>query len=290
MSIRGLRALKAAAGHASFANAAESLNLTPSAISMQISALEDSFGVVLFDRRHRPPRLTRAGESVLRYAEMILDQYDSMLAEVARADAQRDYFRLGVIPTALLTIVPETLMELRRSRPDLVVSVITNLSGDLKRMVDSGEIDGALMHRPEGIESRFDWRDVYRQAVMVLAPPQSTESDLAELFARYPYIRFNRSAWIAPLIEARFVTLGISPDMTAEIESLEAIHKMVEMGFGVTVVPDIHFGRWPRLKCRTLDFGTPPLNRTVGMLSRRSMLKKRARDMLCGAFDTLLQR
>lgn len=163
MSIRGLRALKAAAGHASFVNAAESLNLTPSAISMQISVLEEALGVALFDRRHRPPRLTRAGESVLRYAETILDQYDSMLAEVAKADAQRDYFRLGVIPTALLTIVPETLMDLRRTRPDLVVSVVTNLSGDLKRMVDSGEIDGALMHRPEGIESRFDWRDVHRR-------------------------------------------------------------------------------------------------------------------------------
>jgi DNA-binding transcriptional LysR family regulator len=288
MSIRGLRALKAVTGHTSFANAAMSLNLTASAISMQISALEESLGVTLLDRRYRPPRLTRAGESVFRYAEVILEQYDSMLAEVASADAQRDYFRLGVIPTALLTIVPETLMDLRCTRPDLVVSVVTNLSGDLKRMTDSGEIDGALIHRPERIETRFDWRDVYKQTVMVLAPPQSTETDLAELFGRYPYIRFNRSAWIAPLIEARLTVLGISPDMTAEIESLEAIHKMVEMGFGVTVVPDIHIARSPKLNCRTLDFGTPPLHRTIGMLSRRSMFKKRARDMICHALDKLM--
>jgi DNA-binding transcriptional LysR family regulator len=288
MSIRGLRALKAAAGHASFANAAESLNLTPSAISMQISTLEESLGATLFDRSHRPPQLTRTGEAVLRYAEVILDRYDSMLAEVARADAQRDYFRLGIIPTALLTIVPDTLMNLRRSHPELVVSVVTNLSGDLKRMVDAGEIDGALMHRPESIETRFDWRDIYSQAVVVLAPPQSTETDLAELFARYSYIRFNRAAWIAPRIENRLAALGIAPDMTAEIESLEAIHKMVEMGFGITVVPDIHVSRESQPNCRKLDFGTPPLSRVVGMLSRRSTLKKRARDMLYQAFSNLL--
>src|SRR5690606_36763209 len=131
----GLRALKAVSDHASFTNAAESLNLTPSAISMQISAFEESLGATLFDRSHRPPRLTRAGESVLRCAETIIERYDAMLAEVAKIDAQRDYFRLGVIPTALLTIVPEMLMDLRRAQPNLVVSVVTNLSGDLKRIV-----------------------------------------------------------------------------------------------------------------------------------------------------------
>src|SRR5690606_8919855 len=86
MSIRGLRALHAVANHASFADAAASLNVTPSAISMQISALEEALGTLLFDRSRRPPRMTRTGELVLRYAQTIVKDYDAMLAEVATTD------------------------------------------------------------------------------------------------------------------------------------------------------------------------------------------------------------
>jgi DNA-binding transcriptional LysR family regulator len=288
MSIRGLRALKAVAEYCSFANASKALNVTPSALSMQISSLEAALGMTLFDRGHRPPRLTRAGEEVRRYAASIVDQYDGMLAQIAETSFQRDYFRLGVIPTALSGIGIELLVYLRANHPDLVVSVTTNLSGDLARMVVDGEVDGALMHMPTLIDAEFEWRDACKQSVVILAPPDSTETELNELFDSHPYIRFNRSAWIAPLIEERLDKLGISPNTAAEVESVEAIQKMVELGFGISAVPDTRTRKSTDGPYRILDFGPDPIFRTIGVLSRKSLHKKRARDVICHALDDLL--
>jgi DNA-binding transcriptional LysR family regulator len=290
MSIRALRALRTVSDLRSFANAAKALNVSTSAISMQISALEEAMGVVLFDRGRRPPRLTHAGETVLRYAQPIVEQYDVMLAKVTETNSDRSYFRLGVIPTALLSIATETLINLRAEQPGLVVSVTSNLSGDLLRMVGSGEIDAALMHKPDMIDARFDWHHVCKQSLVIVCPPHCRQKNPEAVFAKYPYIRFNRSAWVAPMIEKRFSELGISPDTTAEVESLEAIHKMVGLGFGVSVVPDIRTRRSAKTAYNVLEFGTPVLFRTIGLLSRKSMFKRRGRAMICGAFDRLMSR
>lgn len=284
VTIRAMRSLKAIVEHHSFANAARSLNMTPSAISMQIVSLEQSLGVVLFDRRYRPPRLTRVGETVLQYANVIVDQHERMVERLTEVHDHRDYFRLSAVPTVLISIVTTTLMELRRQHPQLVVNVTSNLSGAMVNLVDIGEIDGALMHRPSIIDERFDWREVAQQRIVIVAPPHSAETTPQELFANHPYIRFNRSAWVAPLIEERLSMLGISPETNAEIESMEAIHKMVELGFGISVLPDIRIKGMGQAPYRVLDFGKPDLFRRIGVLTRKSMSKKKARDIICDMF------
>jgi DNA-binding transcriptional LysR family regulator len=282
LPIRALRSLKAISDHRSFANAARVVNMTPSAISMQIASLEQSLGVVLFDRRYRPPRLTRAGETALQHARTIVEQHDIMVERLAHVRAHRDYFRLGAVPTVMTSIVTSALMLLRVGHPTLVVSVTSGLSGALINHIDVGEIDGALMQKPDPIDSRFDWRELCQQRVVIVAPPNSRETDPAELFANHSYIRFNRSAWVAPLIEERLAMLGISPDTNAEIESLEAIHKMVERGFGISALPDIRLHGVAPPRYRIVEFGETPILRRIGMLTLKSMNKKKARDIVGG--------
>jgi DNA-binding transcriptional LysR family regulator len=288
MSIRALRALRTVSDLRSFTDAAKALNLSPSAISMQIGSLEETLGVVLFDRRRRPPRLTKAGETVLRYAQPIVEQYDVMVSKIIEVESDRQYFRLGAIPSALLSLATAALMKLREDHPGLVISVTSSLSGDLLRMVNSGEIDAALMHRPKEIDARFDWHHVCKQSLVIVCPPDCRLKTPAAIFDRYPYIRFNRSAWVAPMIERRFSDLGISPDMTAEVESLEAIHRMVALGFGVSVVPDIRAQSAAKADFKVLAFGTPVLFRSIGLLSRKSMSKRRARSTISDSFDRLI--
>lgn len=63
-TLNGLQAFEAAARHMSFAEAAEELNLTPSAVSYQVRSLEDRLGVELFARLNRAIALTEAGEAL----------------------------------------------------------------------------------------------------------------------------------------------------------------------------------------------------------------------------------
>ncbi len=72
MDTRQLKTLLAIATHGTFAQAAEIVGLTPSAVSQQINALEQELRVTLFDRSSRPPKPTSHGMQVIEVAREIL--------------------------------------------------------------------------------------------------------------------------------------------------------------------------------------------------------------------------
>jgi LysR family glycine cleavage system transcriptional activator len=72
-SLNALRAFEAAARHLSFKTAARELNVSQSAVSHQIKALEDSLGLTLFLRRPREVQLTLSG---LHYYPILRDAFD----------------------------------------------------------------------------------------------------------------------------------------------------------------------------------------------------------------------
>ncbi len=284
MSIRQFKTLTAIDEHGSFAAAAMALNLTQSAVGMQMAALEDSLGVMLFDRKFRPPRLTPAGEIVLRRATTIVAQYDSIFDALAEARPYRGVFRLGVIPTVLTNLLPAALVALADREPGLTLTVVSALSGELLRRVEQGQFDAALMHKPNRIGSGFAWRDIAQQRVVIVAPPGSTEETARDVLAAHPYIRFNRAAWVAPLIEGKLRQLEIEPDTRAEIQSIEAIHLLIRLGFGVSILPDIESTALSDPPLRILDLGTPPIHRTIGLLSLQDTTKKNARRIVGDTF------
>lgn len=268
MSIRQCRALAAIADHGSFGGAARALSIAQSAVSMQIAALEQSLGTELFDRSHRPPRLTDAGQAALVHARSVVREHDAMIA-AASGSPEIGTVRIGVIPTVLSTLLPAALIALRADPASPRLTVISALSGQLVRSVDEGALDAAVVHRPESMPPGTDWHPIARQEIVVLAPASAPEPDLPALFAAHAYIRFNRQAWVAPLIEQRLASLGLKPETGAEIESIEAIRMLVGLGFGVSAIPATGPEADPGL--RTLPFGDPPLFRQIGLLMRRPL-------------------
>ncbi len=94
-SFAALRAFEAAARHLSFKKAAEELHVTPAAVSQQVKALEDHYGVPLFRRLTRALRLTDAGQAAL---PALRDGFDK-LAEAA--DALDGHTQSGVLTVSV---------------------------------------------------------------------------------------------------------------------------------------------------------------------------------------------
>lgn len=290
MSIRQYRALVAVGAHGSFARAADALNLTQSALSAQIAALETTLGAQLFDRKRRPPQLTQAGRIALGRADQIVAQHDELAETLCTKRTGPREVRLGAVPSVLTTLLARSLMHLRETHPDLRVNVTSALSGPLLESVRSGDLDVALMQNTPEPEPGLVWREAAQQEVVVVAPPDSEETDLDALFAAWPYIRFTRHAWIAPRIEKRLAELDLAPPARAEIESIEAIHKLVSLGFGISILPDVrpHVGEAPPL--RVLRLGDPPLVKVLGLLSRADCAKKTACRLIGNAVIDVCRR
>ena len=83
IELRHLRSLQAIQAHGSLVRAAESLNISASALSHQLSDLAKMLGQDVLDRRKRPPRFTAAGRRLLLLAEQCIPATDQALADLA---------------------------------------------------------------------------------------------------------------------------------------------------------------------------------------------------------------
>jgi DNA-binding transcriptional LysR family regulator len=282
MSLGQCRAIQAIVHHGSFADAARSLNITASTLSMQVSGFEAALGVILFDRASRPPRLTDSGRIVADYAQRIVTEYDAMRGALSLG-AAGPALRIGVIPTVVTTLLPAAMMRLQQNKPTPKIIVTTALSGELFDSVDRGVLDTALIHEPLRPRDGCLWQEISQQQVVVIAPPSSEMTDLKQLFRKYPYLRFNRAAWVGSLIEERLRELEISVTEIAEVESVDAIRRLVASGFGVSIVPTVGPSADP-IEVRTMSFGEPPLYRRVGFYMREGLANRPALRLLVGAF------
>ncbi len=148
VSIRQLRVFVAAAKYGSFARAAEEMHISPPAVSMQISDLESSLGLPLFDRVGRSATLTMTGEYFLVHARRILGSLREAEDTIARFRGLKGgRLTIGMVSTAKY-FVPRLLARFRSEHPavDLRLSV-----GNRESLVESltrGEVDLAIMGRP----------------------------------------------------------------------------------------------------------------------------------------------
>jgi len=274
MELRPLRTLVSIADQGSFAAAAESLGLTQSAISLQVKGLEESLGRPLFDRSHRPPRLTEAGRQLVVEARQILSLYDRIFAGVAGGLLSGELV-LGAVPTALGSIMPPALAALRASHPQLSIRVVSGLSNELAEQLRAGSLDASLASEPQHLPEGLRARPIRQDPLVVIAPPDVPGSGDRELLESQPFIQFSRRAWAGEQIDQALRERGIMVRRAMEIDSLEAILEMVRHRLGVSVVP-LPYGRRPEsLGLRALPFGNPPLIRPLVLLERADSPKSR---------------
>lgn len=272
MSLRALHILTAIAAKGSFAAAADHLGLTQSAISLQIKNLEEELGVQLFERIGRSPRLNTSGRLVLERAKEILAIYDGIRDELAPSGMIRGTLTLGVVPTVLTGPLPPVLGRLRKRHEDLQVRLLSSLSAELFRQVEEGALDAALTTEPPfTVSPMYEWQEYDVEPFFVVAPKQTEATSVALLFERFPFVRFDKTAWAGALVNRELMARGIRPRDVMEFDSLEAALSLVEQGLGIAVVPlnkkrlkqaGKHFSLTP--------FGVPQLTRQVGMYQKRN--------------------
>ena len=124
-SLQELTTFEAAARHGNFTMAADELALTQSAVSKQVRQLEETLGVVLFDRTKGRVTLTRLGERYMRSARRILREYETETHSIIAAAGSESALRLAVLPTFASRWLIPRLPEFLAEHPDVTVMVST---------------------------------------------------------------------------------------------------------------------------------------------------------------------
>jgi DNA-binding transcriptional LysR family regulator len=143
-----LRAFLAIAEGGSFTMASRRLNLTQSAVSMQIKRLEEIAGGLLFERNSRKVTLNPRGELMQSHARRMISLNDELLAHL-RDDRFTGLIRVGAIEDYAVHALPAILADFMAAHPKVAVEVETGFTPALlDRLGD--EFDMVLAMHPAG--------------------------------------------------------------------------------------------------------------------------------------------
>ncbi|MFO1034816.1 MAG: LysR substrate-binding domain-containing protein [Hyphomicrobiales bacterium] len=144
LDVDQLKTFLAIADAGSFTRAAEDVNKTQSAVSMQMKRLEESLGRSLFLREGRGNRLTEEGERFIGLARRMVGLNDEIVSSYA-SPALSGTVRFGTPDDYADLFLPEVLARFARSHPQVTVDVECFPSVNLKEKIKGGQLDLALV-------------------------------------------------------------------------------------------------------------------------------------------------
>jgi DNA-binding transcriptional LysR family regulator len=239
MNLNFLRTFVAIADNAGVARAAARLNLTQSAASRQIQALENELGLQLFARIGRNVRLTREGENLLVPSRRLLADV-AALGERASALKRGDIgvLRLGATPQVIETLLAGLLPAYGKRHSGVEVHLVEDGGARLPTRLERGDVDLAIM--PAG-EHRFSARLLYPMHVLAVVPQRHPLSrfevlDVVEL-ADEPLLRLTSSFASHRWFDAACQVAHVRPRVLLESVAPQTLIALAQAGHGIAVVP-----------------------------------------------------
>lgn len=252
MELRHLRYFVTLAEELHFGRAARRLHVSQPPLSIQIKALEDELGVLLFARSQRRVELTSAGAVFLKDAREILARTASA-ADAARRAARGETgdLTVGFVTTADYNVLPSALREFRHSNP-LVRLTLREATSDvqLRDLADERLDVGFIL--PPVDDDRLETLPLVREPLVAALPenhPMARGKGPLALnkLAESPFILIPRS--MAPGLYDDIVSFcrraGFSPRVEQEAVQMQTIVSLVSVGLGVALIPASlrHLGR-----------------------------------------------
>ncbi len=279
MNIQQLKSLAAILECQSFSSAASKIGLSHSAISLQIKSLEEEFGHALFDRSTRPPRFTPTGRQTAEMAQKALRAiHDVKLAGSGKM--QQGMMAIGVVPTTLRDILPFILKQVQENYTHIRMTVKSGLSGDLTSLVLNGELDLAIVTSPSHLIADLQVHEIATEPLFAIGEKSIEALSDSQLLHSRPYIAFSRKTWLGQQIFTRLQSRGIYLDEIMEVNSLDAIERMVRDGHGVSIVPQRFMAKPLSENLTSIPFCSPQEIRRLVLIRRKGDSNAGAMEMI----------
>jgi DNA-binding transcriptional LysR family regulator len=223
----------------SMTRAAARLELSQAALSQQVAILEAEFKTRLLDRSRTGVKATPAGEMLLREAQIILRQVEQARGAVAAQSSQiSGAVSVGFTAGAGAWFAVPLILQVRRHYPQIRLHILEGMTGELTERIISGQLDLATLLRNEeraGVLST----PMFREELLVISPASFALAEsmrLVEVEVLRMLLPSSRHT-LRALYDAVFRQAEITPNITAEIDSVSMLRAAVLAGIGATINP-----------------------------------------------------
>ncbi len=293
MDIRTLKHFIVLSETLHFGRASTKANISTSALSRNIRRLETDLNAVLFDRDNRTVTLTAEGRTFQRYARDAVQQWEQICYDLTDpAEQLSGEIRLYCSVTASHSILVELLNRFRPAHPEVEIMLQTGDPEHAIERIVALEEELAIAARPDVLQPGLLFKPIAKSPLVFVAPKEASEmsseqftlagtvdwSDIPMILAASGIARRRVDAW--------FASLGVTPQIYAQVAGNEAIVSMVSLGLGVGVVPKIVLDNSPHAaRVRVLNVEPALAPYDLGLFT----LQRHLKNPLVTAFWALLE-
>lgn len=242
LNLHHLRLFRAVAHDGTLTGAARRLNLSASALSSQLKALEAALGQDLFARRGRGLVLTEAGRIALDHADAIFRTAEDLSATLRETGGVRRALRVGGLATLSRNFQMQFLRPLL-GRADVEIILRSGSQTELLRGLDALALDVVLTNLAPARDaaSRYLIHRLAEQPVSLIGTPRRVGqgAPMATLLASQPLILPTAETAIRGALDALIARLGVVVNIAGEVDDMAMIRLLARADAGLAVIPPI---------------------------------------------------
>ena len=234
--------------HGTFTATARALSTTQSTVSQVISALEADVGEPLFERQRRRAVLTEAGRALHAQARQVLAALDKARAALSGLDeVVTGALGIGASDTLATHVLPPVFAAFRAAHPRVELRLDNRPSPAIAERVAAHELDLGVVSlplpEPSSAVAALTQVPLFTQRDVVICAPGHSLADRARVrlqdLAAHPLVLLDTTTASRAWLEARLADAKLSRTVAMEMSSLEVLQRLVELDFGVSVVPEL---------------------------------------------------
>ncbi len=276
-------------GH--FAKAAESCAITQPTLSMQIQKLEESLGVVIFDRSKKPILLTSAGQKLVEQMQDILRGARKLdvIVQQSQEGPLEGELQIGVIPTLAPYLMPRLLPVIAKMFPTIRLTIFELQTHKIIEFLKEDRLDAGLLATPLG-ESQIHERHLFWEPFSLFCRKDHDYYKLKSV--KYSMLNSDE-IWLLEegnclrhqVLDLCTKTRKKSSPRAYQFESgsLETLKRLVESAGGYTLLPFLAQDRI-EAPLKLIPFERPIPVREISLVSTRDHYKA----SLLGALESAL--
>ena len=269
-----------------FAKAAEYCRVTQPTLSAMIQKLEEELDTRIFDRSQQPVCPTPVGIHIIEQAQNILVQANRIKNIIEEEKhSLTGTFKLGILPTVAPYLLPRFFPQLMKKYPDLDIRVVEMKTNDIKKALQTGEIDAGIVASLAGMEELQQTPLFYEQFFAYVSREDALFNNevirTSDLNGEQLWLLDEGHCFRDQLVRFCQMKSARASQLAYHLGSMETFMRMVESGKGVSFIPELavlQLGDAQKELVRS--FAIPCPTRQVVLLTNKNFIRHTLLEVL----------
>ncbi|MBC1910782.1 LysR family transcriptional regulator [Listeria innocua] len=274
MELRQLKYFMEVARVEHMTKASENLHVAQSAVSRQITKLEEELGVPLFDRVGRNMQLTSVGQDFLSQATIALNELQKAEALVTEyTDPTKGTVRVG-LPNSLSTkVLPSVISTFREKYPEITYQFMEGTNEELTEMLVNGVLDMTFLSPVPESNEQIEALRFFDEKLKLIVP---TSHHLAENFtvslkelASEKFVLYPEDFDLYKIVTKAANKKGFEPQIAFQSRDFYTIQGLVGAGLGISILPEMILDGAIFKETKSIALRDKELRRSVGIITTK---------------------